>query len=114
MKEQDQRTAERIRREYEEKKETKLDRMKRLDRAAKRPAAIFAIAFGTLGALTLGAGMCFSMKVVGDSLPLGVGLGLIGIAMVAANYFLYRRILSSRKKKYAAEILKLGNELLHE
>ena len=109
MNEQDQRTAERIRREYEEKKETKLDRMKRLDRAVKRPAEIFAIAFGTLG-----AGMCFSMKVVGDSLPLGVGLGLIGIAMVAANYFLYRRILSSRKKKYAAEILKLGNELLHE
>lgn len=110
--------AEAIRASYEEKKTTKLNELVELDKKAKNPAKAFACAFGTAGALVLGTGMCLAMKVVGKSLsfgmPLGIAIGCAGIAIVSVNYFLYKKILQSRKKKYAAEILKLSDEIINE
>ena len=68
--------------------------------------------FGIVGALVLGVGMCLAMEVIGSMMPLGIVIGVVGIAMVTANYFLYRAILRSRKKKYAKEIVSLSDELL--
>lgn len=65
-----------------------------------------------VGALVLGVGMCLAMEVIGSMMPLGIVIGAVGIAMVTANYFLYRAILRSRKKKYAKEIVSLSDELL--
>ena len=83
-----------------------------MDRRIKRPAEIFAYTFGTAGTLILGTGMCLAMKVIGNLAPLGIAIGLVGIAMVTVNYFIYRHILTSRKKKYGAKIIALSNELL--
>ena len=52
------------------------------------------------------------MKVIGNLVPLGIVIGLVGIAMVSVNYFLYRHILASRRKKYGAKIVALSDELL--
>ena len=108
--------AENIKGQYEVKKETKLDKLLELDGKVKRPAEIFAYSFGTVGALTLGAGMSLAMEVIGTSLPfampLGIAVGVVGLAMVSANYFLYNRILKGRKAKYGKEILTLSNEIL--
>ena len=106
-------TVERIRGDYLPAERTKLDELKALDRKVKRPAEIFAYTFGVVGSLVLGTGMCLAMKVIGNMMPLGIGVGLVGIALVTVNYFLYKKILKSRKQKYANEILKLTDDLLN-
>ena len=74
------------------------------------------IAFGIVGALVLGLGMCLAMKVIFASISymmfVGIAVGLVGILMVSVNYFWYKNILASRKKKYAPRILALADELL--
>ena len=105
--------VENIRKGYEEKKTTKLDELKALDRRTKRPAQIFAYIFGSIGALVLGSGMCLAMpEVIEGYMPLGIGVGIVGIIMVSVNYFLYKSILSSRKRKASREIFRLSNEIL--
>ena len=112
--EQENQFARQMRAEYApgSEEERKLEQLKKLDRAARRPAEIFAYTFGIVGALVLGVGMCLAMEVIGSMMPLGIVIGVVGIAMVTANYFLYRAILRSRKKKYAKEIVSLSDELL--
>ena len=107
-------TVERIRGQYLPTQKSKLDELKDLDRKVKRPAEIFAYTFGSLSSLVLGTGMCLAMKVIGDMMIFGIGVGLVGIALVTANYFLYKKILQSRKQKYAKEILQLSDALLNE
>ncbi len=110
-------TIERIRASYVEKEITKFDELKELDRKVKRPAEIFAYLFGSLSSLVLGTGMCFAMKVIGSSLPfampLGIGIGLLGIALVCINYPIYKAILNKRKAKYAKQICELSDGLLN-
>lgn len=112
--EQEKQYARQVRAEYApgSEEEGKLEQLKKLDRTARRPAEIFAYTFGIVGALVLGVGMCLAMEVIGSMMPLGIVIGVVGIAMVTANYFLYRAILRSRKKKYAKEIVSLSDELL--
>ena len=112
--EQEKQFARQVRAEYApgSEEEGKLEQLKKLDRAARRPAEIFAYMFGIVGALVLGVGMCLAMEVIGSMMPLGIVIGVVGIAMVTANYFLYRAILRSRKKKYAKEIVSHSDELL--
>ena len=112
--EQEKQFAQQVRAKYApgSEEEGKLEQLKKLDRAARRPAEIFAYTFGIVGALVLGVGMCLAMEVIGSMMPLGIVIGVVGIAMVTANYFLYRAILRSRKKKYAKEIVSLSDELL--
>lgn len=114
MQEKERKYAEEIRRAYADKNESesKLEKLRKMDAAVRRPAEIFAYIFGILGALVLGVGMCLAMEVLGNMMPLGIVIGVVGIAMVSANYFLYRAILKSRKQKYAKEILTLSDELL--
>ena len=109
--------VESIKSQYMRKEKRKLDELIDLDRKVKMPAEIFAYSFGIVGALTMGAGMSLTMKVIGASLPfampLGVVVGMIGLVMVGANYFLYNKILYKRKMKYGNMILALSNEILN-
>ena len=52
------------------------------------------------------------MEIIGSLMPLGIVIGVVGIAMVAANYPVYSVIMRSRRKKYAQRILALSDELL--
>jgi ABC-type Fe3+ transport system permease subunit len=110
-------TVEQIRDSYVEKGITKFDELKALDKRVKLPAEIFAYVFGSLSSLVLGTGMCLAMKVIGAGLsfamPLGIGVGILGIALVSVNYPIYQKILKSRKKKYARRIMELSNSLLN-
>lgn len=63
------------------------------------------------GALILGCGMCMAMEVIGGGIALGVIIGMAGIAVVSANYPIYSAMLSSRKSKYADEIMSMGREI---
>ena len=46
-------------------------------------------------------------------MSLGIITGVIGIAVVAVNYPIYKKILSSRKKKYAAKIIELSDKIIN-
>ncbi|MBQ8659076.1 MAG: dihydropteridine reductase [Clostridia bacterium] len=105
---------ERIRNSYTEYQPTKFDELKELNKRVKRPAEIFAYTYGSVGALVLGTGMCLAMKIIGNLMPLGIIVGLAGIAMVSSTYSLSQAILKSRKKKYQKRILALSNELLNK
>lgn len=110
--------AQKLRNSYTPAQPSELDRLREMDKAVKRPANIFAYTFGTIGSLILGTGMCLAMKIIGAATPLlmpvGIGIGLVGIAMVSANYFLHKKLLTKRKAKYGAEILALSNKILGE
>lgn len=111
-------TIEKIRASYTEKEVTKLDELKELDKKVKRPATIFAYLFGSLSSLVLGAGMSLAMKVIGSTLsfgmPLGIGVGLLGILLVSINYPMYKKILGRRKNKYSKRIFELSDSLLNK
>lgn len=111
-------TIEKIRASYTEKEITKFDELKELDKKVKRPAQIFAYVFGSISSLVLGTGMCFAMKVIGAtlsfSMPLGIGVGLLGILLVSINYPIYKSILKKRKIKYSKQILELSDSLLNK
>lgn len=107
---------EQIRSSYDVKRETDLEKLQKLDRAAKLPAAIFAYTFGIIGALVLGTGMCLVMEIIGAGLAAKVGgivIGMVGIAMLSCNYFIWRKLAEKGKKKYSARILELSDKLLH-
>lgn len=114
----EQKYAENIKKEYEDKSETmtKIDEIRMLDKKVKTPALAFALVFGIIGSLILGIGMCLAMKIIGDTtvtMVFGIIIGLIGIAIVAINYPLYQKILASRKAKYKDAILAKTNEVLN-
>ena len=112
--------AQKIRTQYMEKEEksTELDKLKELDRQVKRPANIFGYTFGTISALIMGSGMSFVMTDIGDKLGMadmmvpGIVIGVVGMLMALINYPIYKKILSSRKQKYAKEIIELSEKIM--
>ena len=88
--------AEAIANEYAPKDTSKVIALKKLDRKAKSKANIFAYTFGVITALVLGAGMCLSMKVIGDGsafiMVVGIIVGIIGIVGVSVNYPIYKKL----------------------
>ncbi len=109
---------EKIRADYTVKEISKLDELKKLDKKVKRPAEVFACVFGSLSSLVLGTGMCFAMGVIGTTLsfamPLGIGVGLLGILLTSITYPIYKAILKSRKNKYSNRIIELSDSLLNK
>lgn len=112
--------AQKIRTQYMERTPSELDALRRLDAEVKRPATAFAYSFGSLSAVIMGAGMSLVMTDIGasigigSSLVLGIVIGILGLGMALFTYPLYKRILSSRKRKYAPEILKLSDEIINK
>ena len=110
--------VEKIRTQYMEKENTELDVLRELDAKVKRPANIFAYVFGSIGAIIMGSGMSLVMTDIGetigfgDSMVPGIIIGVIGMLMAIINYPIYKNILSSRKKKYADEIIKLSDKIM--
>lgn len=98
---------------YQKKEITKIDELKALDKKAKQTPKVFAYVFGSIGSLVLGFGMCVAMQVIlADLMWIGIIVGIIGIAMVVSNVYLYNYLLAKNKRKYAEQITKLSNEIL--
>lgn len=110
--------AEAIVNEYSKKNTSKVVALKKLDRAAKRPAEIFTYTFGIIVSLIAGVGMCMSMNVIGNGstafMIIGIVLGIIGFFGMGINYVLYKKILENNKSKYAADIVRLATEISNE
>ena len=110
--------AEAIANEYAPKDTSKVVALKKLDRKAKSKANVFAYTFGVIMTLVLGAGMCLSMKVIGDGSSfmtiVGIVVGVIGIVGISVSYPIYKKLLDNGKKKYAFEIMQLAKEISEE
>lgn len=106
-----QQEIESIRKKYLPKEKDKMERIRKLDREAERPGMIASLATGVIGALILGIGMCCTMM-WGESLfVLGIFVGVIGSALIAAAYPLYKKVTRVQREKVAEQILALTNEL---
>ena len=112
--------VEKIRSQYteEEQKHTKLDELKALDAKVKKPANVFGYTYGSIGTIIMGAGMSLVMTEIGAMLGITYGLipgiivGIVGMAMVLTTYPIYKKLLNTRKKKYAGEILALSEKIV--
>lgn len=103
--------AESIAKDYAPKDSSKIVALKKLDSRAKLPAIIFTYSCGIISALIFGTGMCMAMKVIGNSMALGIIIGIIGMIGCGANYPLYKKMLEKGKAKYAYEIVELAREI---
>ena len=114
--------VQKIRTQYMEKDSTQkeLDLLRELDAEVKRPANVFGYVFGSIGAVIMGAGMSLVMTDIGtqlgigNSMPLGITVGIIGMLIAIINYPIYNAILTSRKEKYAEHILKLSEKIMNK
>ena len=110
--------VQKIRTQYTEKQHTELDALKTLDAKVKRPANVFAYAYGSLSAIIMGTGMSLVMTDLGAIIGLssamvpGIVIGAAGMGMALSTYPIYKKMLSARKKKYAPEILKLSEKIM--
>ncbi|MDD5954713.1 MAG: dihydropteridine reductase [Firmicutes bacterium] len=110
--------VEKIRSQYTEQQHTELDALKALDSKAKRPANIFGYTYGSLSALVMGAGMSLIMTDIGAVLGMtgkmvpGIAMGAVGLTMCCTTYPIYKKILNSRKKKYAHQVMELSDRIM--
>ena len=110
--------VQKIRSQYTEKQYTELDELKALDAKVKQPANVFAIVFGTLSAIVMGAGMSLVMTDIGtilgltDALIPGIAVGVVGLGMTLLTWPIRNAILNSRKRKYGPRILELSEKLM--
>ena len=103
--------AESIAKEYAPKDNSKIIALRKLDAKAKLPATIFTYACGIASALVFGTGMCLAMQVIGNSMILGILVGVLGMLGCGVNYPIYKKMLEKGKKKYAYEIVELAREI---
>ena len=103
--------AEAIAKDYAPKKSSKIVALKKLDSRAKLPATIFTYSWGIVFALMFGTGMSLSMQVIGNSVALGIIVGIVGLVGCGVNYPIYKKILEKGKAKYSYEIVQLAREI---
>ena len=110
--------VQKIRTQYTEKEHTQLDALKELDAKVKRPANVFAYAFGSASAIIMGSGMSLVMTDIGTKLGMaetmfpGIVIGVVGMVMAIATYPMHKKILAARRKKYAGRIIELSDKLM--
>lgn len=103
-----------IRDKYIPRSESRLEELKRLDKEVQKAGTVEALSVGIVGLLVFGLGMCLAMKVIGAGTVfffLGIVLGIIGALIMAAAYFVNRKIYAKTKEKYTGRILELTDEL---
>ena len=110
--------VQKIRTQYTEKEHTQLDALVELDNKVKRPVNVFGYIFGSISAIIMGAGMSLVMTDIGTQLGMsetmvpGIVIGVVGLALAIINYPVYKKILGSRRKKFAEKIIALGDEVM--
>jgi len=116
---QRQQEVEEIRKAYLPQEEDKLAELRKLHALPTQKAQTASISLGMMGALILGAGMSLCMTELGDALGslaivIGIPVGIVGIALVALAYPVYKRRLKKEREKIAPEILRLSDELMNQ
>ncbi len=104
-----------IRQKYLSPAEDKMEQLRRLDRKTHLPGVIAAIAVRLIGILAFGVGLCC---VTIESWEMyfiqGVFLGIVGLLLMIAAIPLHHSITNYMRKKMAAEVLAITDELLQK
>ena len=106
---QQQEEIDRILKKYMPSEESVLDKLRRLDREAERPGTVASVTAGVIGSLVLGFGMCCSLE--WELFLTGTVIGMIGIAIIAAAYPLFRLLTKKQRKKIAPQMIELSKTL---
>lgn len=113
---QQQEEIQQIRQKYVPKEPDKMEQLRALDASVTQKATTVSLIVGILGTLIMGIGMSLAMSDFGAALgtwamPVGVGAGILGIAILACAYPLYNRTLKKQRARIAPQILRLTDEL---
>ena len=112
--------VQKIRSQYTENGRSELDELKALDAKVRKPANVFGWVYGSISAVVMGAGMSLVMTDIGamlgmtETLVPGIAVGVVGLVMTCTTYPIYKKILNSRKKKFAPQILKLSEQIMEQ
>lgn len=100
-----------IREKYMPREETKLEELKRLDQNVQQSGVLESLTVGITGCMVFGLGLCLAMKIIGDSLLLGIIVGLVGTGIMLPAYPIYRSVSGKMRAKLTPRILQLADEL---
>ena len=100
--------------------EDKMARLRRLDASVTNTAQAVALLFGVIGTLILGFGMSLIMTELAEALGIprdaamimGIIVGVAGGILASLAYPIYNAIVKAKRKKLAAEIIRLTDELM--
>ena len=117
---EEQEELKKIREKYTHREESKIERLRRLDKGVTAKAQIYAITFGVIGILILGFGMSLAMSdlsaILGShrdmAMVIGIPVGLVGGVLATLAYPMYNLIVKRERKKIAPEIIRLTDELM--
>ena len=93
-------------------KESKLERLRRLDAKVKDTAIIWSLVLGVVGCLVFGLGLALVLE--WKIIIWGVIVCAIGCVPMIIAYPTHNYLLKLYKKRYGEEIIKLSEELLNE
>lgn len=82
--------------------------IKKLDRRVTNRANAAGISAGIIGLLILGFGMSCVLVWQDTLFALGVIIGIVGIAVTASAYHIYKLVLKRERKKAAPQIMRLA------
>lgn len=100
---------ENIRKKYLPQEETKMERLRRLDKSAERSGTIISIIVGIVGTLIMGFGMCLCLE--WSQFIAGVIIGIAGMVILGFAYPIFKYVTKKRREKIAPEILDLINKI---
>ena len=109
-KEQDE--IRRIREKYVTGEESKMDKLRRMDKQVTRKGAIWSVVIGAFGTLVMGVGLTFVLELQSAFFVPGIVIGIIGMGVMAIALPLYNAITKKEREKIAPEILRLTEELM--
>lgn len=109
---EENREVQEIRKKYLPSEENKMEELIRLDRYVQEAGQLSSLTVGIIGCLVFGLGSCLAMQIIGESILLGILLGLIGAIGMITAYPVFRAVSQKMKAEYTPRILKLTEELM--
>ena len=103
---------ENIRKKYLPQEETKMERLRRLDKSAERSGTIISTVIGVAGTLIMGFGMCLCLE--WSQFIAGVIIGILGMVILGLAYPIFKYVTKKQREKIAPEILRLTEEIERE
>lgn len=103
---------ENIRKKYLPQKETKMEKLHRLDKSAERFGTIISIIAGVIGTLIMGFGMCLCLE--WSQFIAGIIIGIAGMIILMSAYPIFKFVTKKQREKIAPEILRLTEEIERE
>lgn len=85
--------------------------IQRLDFLVRSLPIFISVAVCVIGLLVFGTGLAFVLKL--KNIPVGVMLGVLGLAIMIIAYPVYKMLYLLNRKRYAGRIIALSDELLN-